>query len=134
MNKYAKLVNGVLFYAPSGMNNILGYNLDSNRERLLADGYKPGRTLPNKDRFVDCEGDYSFEYTETETAVEERAVYHPYGYERLRQKAYPDPAMLYDALVKINSGNDTLAAEGKEQLSAYVQTCLRVKAEYPKPA
>ena len=86
MNKYAKLVNGVLFYAPSGMNNILGYNLDSNRERLLADGYKP------------------------------------------------DPAMLYDALVKINSGNDTLAAEGKEQLSAYVQTCLRVKAEYPKPA
>ena len=124
MNKYAKLVNGVLFYAPSGMNNILGYNLDSNRERLLA----------NKDRFVDCEGYYSFEYTETETAVEERAVYHPYGYERLRQKAYPDPAMLYDALVKINSGNDTLAAEGKEQLSAYVQTCLLVKAEYPKPA
>ena len=53
MNKYAKLVNGVLFYAPSGMNNILGYNLDSNRERLLADGYKPVRTLPNKDRFVD---------------------------------------------------------------------------------
>lgn len=42
--------------------------------------------------------------------------------------------MLYDALVKINSDNDTLAAEGKEQLSAYVQTCLRVKAEYPKPA
>ena len=41
---------------------------------------------------------------------------------------------VYDALVKINSGNDTLAAEGKEQLSAYVQTCLRVKAEYPKPA
>ena len=66
MNKYAKLVNGVLFYAPSGMNNILGYNLDSNRERLLADGYKPVRTLPNKDRFVDCEGYYSFEYTETE--------------------------------------------------------------------
>ena len=42
--------------------------------------------------------------------------------------------MLYDALVKINSGNDTLAEEGKEQLSAYVQTCLLVKAEYPKPA
>ena len=134
MNKYAKLVNGVLFYAPSGMNNILGYNLDSNWERLLADGYKLVRTLPNKDRFVDCEGYYSFEYTETETAVEERAVYHPYDYEWLRQKAYPDPAMLYDALVKINSGNDTLAAEGKEQLSAYVQTCLLVKAEYPKPA
>ncbi len=69
MNKYAKLVNGVLFRA-SGMNNILGYNLDSNRERLLADGCEPVRTLPNKDRFVDCEGYYSFEYTETETAVE----------------------------------------------------------------
>lgn len=48
MNKYAKLVNGVLFYAPSGMNNILGYNLDSNWERLLADGYKLVRICRTK--------------------------------------------------------------------------------------
>ena len=132
MSNYAKLINGILHYAPYSVGNILGYNLDANKKRLLADGYKPVILLPNKDKFTDCEGDYSFEFIETENSITEHAVYHPFGYEELRQRQYPGVEMLCDALVKINSGDAQLEADGQKQLSAYVQTCLLVKAKYPK--
>ena len=133
MTNYAKLIDGIRRYAPGSTNKTLGYNLESNRAQMLADGYKPVVMLPNKDKFTDCEGFYSFHFIETETAIEERAAYHPYGYEELRRKAYPGIEMLCDALVKINSGDSSLKAAGEEQLAAYVQNCLQVKAKYPKP-
>jgi len=132
MTLYAKLTNGVLHYAPSSTDHILGYNLESNRDMMLSDGYKPVIMLKNKDKFTDCEGYYSFEFIETETAIKEQAVYHPFGYAELRQKAYPEMEMLCDALVKIHSGDETMKAAGEDQLSAYVQTCLQVKSKYPK--
>lgn len=53
-------------------------------------------------------------------------------YAQKRAKAYPPAADYLDAMVKINSGDDTLAADGNAQLQAYYQACLAVKAQYPK--
>lgn len=132
MSNYAKLINGVLAYAPYCNGNVLGYNLECNAETLLADGYKPVVQLENKDIYIDCEGYYSFNFIETDTAIEEQAVYHPYGYQQLRKQAYPEASELCDALVKINSGKEDLQSLGQQQLAAYVQTCLQIKAKYPK--
>lgn len=132
MPKYAKLIDGILSYAPDSTDNILGYNLECNAEMLRNDGYKPVVMLENKDIYVDCEGFYSFDFVEKEAAIEEQAVYHPYGYEQLRKQAYPDITEFCDAMVKINSGDEALQSAGQEQLSAYVQTCLQVKTKYPK--
>lgn len=54
-------------------------------------------------------------------------------YQELRAAAYPDIREYLDAQVKINSGNETLVAEGQSQLEDYYQACLAVKAQYPKP-
>jgi len=37
-DKYAKLINGVLYFAPENKDNIINYNLDT--DRMIADGYK----------------------------------------------------------------------------------------------
>lgn len=50
-----------------------------------------------------------------------------------RAAEYPPLADFADALVKQNSGNPTLEAEGISQLADYVSKCLAVKAKYPKP-
>ena len=133
MSNYAKLINGILHYAPCSTKNTLGYNLASNQENMLKDGYKPVIPLPQKDKYTDCEGYYNFYFVETETAIEERAEYHQLGYQELRRQAYPGFEMLCDALVKINSQDERLIPEGEKQLAAYVQTCLQVKSKYPKP-
>ena len=44
-------------------------------------------------------------------------------YQRLREKEYPDVKEYLDGLVK----DDT------EQMQAYIDACLAVKAKYPKP-
>ena len=44
-------------------------------------------------------------------------------YQRLREKEYPDVKEYLDGLVK----GDT------EQMQAYIDACLAVKAKYPKP-
>lgn len=132
MSNYAKLVNGALAFAPASKNNTLGYNLETNKAQLLADGYKPVVNLENKEKYMDCEGIYSFHYEETDDAIKEIAVYHPYNYAQLRKKAYPDMSDLCDALVKLNSNDDCLKAEGQDQLDTYVQNCLNVKTKYPK--
>jgi hypothetical protein len=44
-------------------------------------------------------------------------------YQRLRAKEYPDIKEYFDGLVK----GDT------EQMQAYINACLAVKAKYPKP-
>lgn len=132
MPNYAKLINGALSFAPASKNNILGYNLETNKAQLLADGYKPVVSLENKEKYTDCEGFYSFHYQETDEAIEEIASYHPYNYAQLRKKAYPDMSDLCDALVKINSNDEELKLKGQEQLNIYVQNCLSVKNKYPK--
>lgn len=135
MNKtyFAKLVNGALSYAPNTKGNVLGYNLASNKTHLLEDGYKPVEFLKNKEKYSDCEGSYSFYFEEEEDKIIEKASYSPYDYSFLRQKAYPSVADLCDALVKLNSNDENLKAEGQTQLDAYVQNCLGVKQKYPKP-
>ena len=129
---YAKYIDGKLSYAPSVKGNILGYNLETNKKMLLKDGYKPLMPLKHKEKYIDCEGQYSFSYRETEKVIEEYASYHPYDYQQLRRQAYPKPEMLFDALVKIHSKDTTMVKAGEQQLEAYVTTCLQVKAKYPK--
>lgn len=54
------------------------------------------------------------------------------NYKQLRSWAYPDPAELNDAQIKINSDIDELATEGQQQLDTYVSNCLDVKTRFPK--
>ena len=128
--KYAKLINGVLEFAPENKNNILNYNCGP--KLLKADGYKPVNFLPDRGSFVSEDGNYSFAYIEQEDCIVETAVFTPYTYAEKRARAYPDFRNLLDAEVKINSGNEELAAEGLEQKQAYINACLAIKAVNPK--
>ena len=64
--KYAKLIDGVLTFAPKNKGNILNYNV--NVEAMTKDGYKP---------FVEAEKEtgkaYNFSYEETEKEIKEIA-------------------------------------------------------------
>lgn len=53
-------------------------------------------------------------------------------YTEKRRGAYPSFCEFLDAQVKINSGDEDLAADGLEQLKRYYQACLNVKKTYPK--
>ena len=55
------------------------------------------------------------------------------SYQELRAAEYPDCRDYLDAQVKINSGNEEMAAEGQAQLETYYEKCLTVKNKYPKP-
>ncbi len=131
---YAKLINGILTPAPSnickGSTIYQNYNLDSNSEMLLADGYKPveetqpptGMKLPRK-YYVENEEKIISVYTET---------YVEPNYREKRATEYPDFREYLDAMVKINSTSEELISEGKTQLQNYYNHCLDVKAKYPK--
>ena len=54
------------------------------------------------------------------------------SYGEKRRSAYPSFCDFLDAQVKLNSGNEVLAAEGQAQLGQYYQACLEVKKTYPK--
>lgn len=54
------------------------------------------------------------------------------SYQELRAEAYPDFKEYLDAMVKINSDNEILIAEGQTQLQKYYDDCLVVKNKYPK--
>lgn len=54
------------------------------------------------------------------------------AYVEKRAAAYPSFAELADALVKINSGNAQMVADGQTQMAAYVQACLAVKEQFKK--
>lgn len=54
-------------------------------------------------------------------------------YQELRRRSYPDYRDFLDAQVKINSGDPELVAMGETQQQAYIQACLEVKTQYPKP-
>jgi hypothetical protein len=61
---------------------------------------------------------------EVDAAVAEYAVEHQNKeYQRLRAREYPDFKEYLDGIVK----GDT------EQMQAYIDACLAVKAKYPKP-
>lgn len=131
---YAKLINGILTPAPSNMckeNTIYqNYNLDSNAEMLLADGYKPVEEKLPPDN-LKLPRKY---YTETEDkiiSVYTDAYVEP-NYREKRASEYPDFREYLDAMVKINSGSETLINEGKAQLQNYYDLCLKVKEKYPK--
>jgi hypothetical protein len=76
----------------------------------------------------------SDELTDTAPVVSQAAINRMLSrYGEQRAAEYPPLADFADALVKQNSGNPTLEAEGVSQLSDYVAKCLAVKAKYPKP-
>ena len=50
-----------------------------------------------------------------------------------RRGEYPPADQLFDAEVKIASGDPVLVTEGEAQKQAYVDACLAVKANNPKP-
>lgn len=52
-----------------------------------------------------------------------QAEYNAKEYQRLRAKEYPPVEMYLDAVVKGD----------QEQMQAYIDACLAVKAKYPKP-
>lgn len=64
--------------------------------------------------------------TEQQILAEEQrliAVWESLEYQRKRIKEYPSPLTYLDAVVKGD----------QEQIQAYIDACLAVKAKYPKP-
>lgn len=53
-------------------------------------------------------------------------------YAQKRVAEYPDMAEYLDAMVKINSGDETFVQAGQIQLATYIADCLAVKTKYPK--
>lgn len=131
---YAKLINGVLEYAPNNIikNNIVysNYNCDSNDAMLREDGYKPvilteppaEMKYPQK-QYQDNGDIISVYYVET---------YQEPTYFEKRAANYPDFREYLDAHVKINSKNEKLIAEGETQLETYYKNCLDVKKRFSK--
>ena len=68
-------------------------------------------------------------YLGAETTV---AAWRIENYSTLRKWAYPNPAELNDAQVKINSGISELVSEGEQQLEDYTDDCLNIKTRFPK--
>lgn len=132
---HAKLNNGFPEPAPETITKdgiiIQNYHLDGNAEMLRADGYKlfedsgiPTDIIRPKKTYIETEDKIVAVYVETYTEPD---------YREKRAGAYPDFREYLDAVVKANSGDKTLAAEGIEQMNTYVQRCLEVKNLYPKP-
>lgn len=132
---YAKLINGQLEYAPNNIvkNNIAysNYNCESNDTMLREDGFKPviineiSEEMKSPEiRYSDNGSTISIYYVET---------YQEPNYFEKRAANYPDFREYLDAQVKINSGDEVLIAEGKNQLASYVAECLNVKNRYKKP-
>lgn len=131
---FAKIINNTIEYAPESIikdnKAYLNYNLESNAKRLMADGYKPveDSSLPedmNKPSKSYQETDDKIITIYTETYIE------PTYYEK-RASNYPNFHEYLDAMVKINSGDETLNTQGQIQLNNYYQLCLEVKNNYPK--
>lgn len=131
---YAKLIDGKLIPAPANLckgNTIYqNYNLESNAAMLLDDGYKPVAEAPApaemkkpKKYYVENENQITAVYVET---------YIEPDYRSKRASAYPDFREYLDAVVKINSEDEELAADGKTQLQTYYKQCLDIKKKYPK--
>jgi hypothetical protein len=55
------------------------------------------------------------------------------NYAKLRKWDYPEYAEYLDAIVKLNSTDLSIRAEGQVQLDKYIADCLNVKIRFPKP-
>lgn len=55
------------------------------------------------------------------------------AYIGLKRSEYPDPIEYNDSLVKMQSSDESLQAEGLSQQEKYFADCLAVKEKYPKP-
>ena len=120
---YAKLINGKLTPAPANLCKdgtvYQNYNLESNAAMLLADGYKPVAEIPAPDEMKKPKKYYVETYVEPD-------------YRSKRAAEYPDFREYLDAVVKISSEDETMAAAGKTQLQTYCRLCLEIKQKYPK--
>lgn len=131
---YAKLIDGVLTPAPANLckNGTIyqNYHLESNATMLLADGYKqvvettaPAEMKMPRKYYVETPEQITAAYAET---------YEEPGYREKRAAEYPDFREYLDAVVKVNSKDETIAAAGETQLQNYYSLCLAVKQKYPK--
>ena len=131
---YAKLINGKLVPAPNNINKgktfYQNYNLSSNAEMLLADGYKPvEENQPSPDLKIPQK--YYVENENKIISVYTDAYVEP-DYREKRASEYPGFREYLDATVKINSGDESLINEGKQQIQKYYDACLKVKEKYSK--
>ena len=132
MLRYARFINKYqIAFPPVVKDNISNYHLCE--EKLLADGYKPyneGQPMPADGK------QYRDVYVETAELIvrswEVIETPEP-SYSEKRAAEYPPVEEYLDAMVKINSGDEQLIADGQAQLDSYYQACLAVKARYPKP-
>lgn len=129
--KYVKLISRqTISYPPTVKGNISNYHLCE--KQLIADGYK----LLDESKAKPIDGSYLAYYEDKGDEIvrlwEKQELTEPTYYEK-RAAEYPPIEEYLDAQVKINSGDDALIAAGQEQLAAYYEACLAVKARYPKP-
>ncbi len=130
--KYAKLINKYqIKFPPIATATISNYHLAT--QKLLEDGYKPyneGQPMPADGK------QYRAVYAETAELIIRswELIEAPEStYSEKRAAEYPPVEEYLDAMVKINSGDEQLIADGQAQLDFYYQACLAVKARYPKP-
>ncbi len=135
MKKYAKYIDeNTIEIAPSVKNgSFFNYNSELNEPMLLADGYKTyDDNLPmpgDGQKYVPV-----YENMDDKIVRKWKVVAEPEkSYAEKRAAEYPPMAEYLDAIVKINSRDETLVADGQAQLDFYYQACLSVKARYPKP-
>lgn len=122
---YGKLNGGLLEQAPYHMvkNKVdyCGYNFDSNRDMLLADGYKPVETLNDKSGYHDCDGTFSFVFEEEDDKIVEKAVFKKYSDEEKAQQVREQRDRLLQQTDKLMVSDYPIEAEAKAQMAAYRQ-------------
>ena len=123
--KYGKLVNGVIEYAPYHLVkdniDILGYNFDSNVDMMLADGYKPVELIADKSKYIDCEGEYTFEFEEKADKIVEVAKFNKYSDEFLAQKKRQDRDNKLDFTDKFMVSDYPISELEREDMKVYRQ-------------
>lgn len=130
--RYAKFINRQqISYPPLVKGNISNYHLSV--KQLKEDGYK----LLDDSEAKPTDGSYLAYYEDQGDKIirfwKRQELPEPTYYEK-RAAEYPPIEEYLDAQVKINSGDEALITAGQEQLAAYYEACLDVKARYPKPA
>lgn len=119
MKKYVKFINeSTIEEAPTVKNgSFFNYNSSLNEPMLLTDGYKPyddSLPMPNDGKR------YIPYYVDTNDKIVRKwkAIVEPEkNYAEKRAAEYPPIAEYLDAMVKINSGDDALIADGQDRKS-----------------
>lgn len=130
MKKFAKLINKTcVAYAPEDTPECSNFHLSE--ASCLAAGYNEIAPIPDKP-----EGNYrlTYELVNSKIIPSWEEIPDTRCYAELREPEYPDFRIYLDAMVKINSGDETAAADGRLQRKQYFDACWAVKQKYPKPA